>query len=110
MIRIEIKALSVNQAFQGRRFHTKHHKQWSENVSLLLPNKIELPPPPYELFLKFGFSSTLADWDNGIKCFQDSLAKKYGFNDKLIRRGVVETEIVKKGFEFIEFEIKHYAK
>lgn len=38
--------------------------------------------------------------------FQDILSKKYGFNDKLIRKAVVETEIVKRGNEYAEFEIR----
>lgn len=106
--RINIKPLSVNKAFMGRRFHTKKHKEWTNHVLLMLPKNINLPEPPYEIYLKFGFSSSASDWDNPIKQVQDSLSTKYGFNDKLIRRGVVDTEIVKKGQEYFEFEIKHY--
>lgn len=40
----------------------------------------------------------------------DALAKKYQFNDKLIFRGIVEKELVKKGLEYVEFEIKEYKK
>lgn len=102
--RIPIKPLSVNEAFRGRRFHTKEHKIWSKNVNLLLPT-IELPKPPFEIYLKFGFSSAASDFDNPIKQVVDSLAEKYQFNDKLIRRAIIETEIVKKGSEYFEFEI-----
>jgi hypothetical protein len=56
--------------------------------------------------LRFGFSNRLSDWDNPVKPVQDILSKKYGFNDKLIRRAVVETEIVRKGAEYVEFEIQ----
>lgn len=68
--------------------------------------KIIIPEPPFEIYFKFGFSSKASDWDNPIKPIQDILSKKYGFNDKLIRRAVVETEIVKKGKEYFEFELK----
>lgn len=64
-----------------------------------------MPEPPYQIYLKFGFSSKASDWDNCIKQVQDALAEKYSFNDKLIRRGVVDTEIVQKGKEYFEFEI-----
>ena len=71
----------------------------------LLP-KITMPDPPFEIYFKFGFSSNCSDWDNCIKTTQDILAKKYGFNDKLIRRGVVDIDMVDKGKEYFEFEIK----
>jgi len=108
MIRINIKPLSVNSAFKGQRFHTKEHKLWSKAVDLMLPKNYVLPEPPYTIYLKFGFSSAASDWDNCIKQVQDSLAIKYGFNDKLIRRGIVDTEIVKKGQEYFEFSLEHY--
>ena len=73
---------------------------------MLLPNDFILPEPPYQIYLKFAFSSASSDWDNCVKQAQDIIAEKYNFNDKLIRRGVVETVIVKKGFEYFEFELK----
>lgn len=103
MTRIEIKPLSVNDAWKGRRYKTDEYKQYQNTLLWLLP-KIKLPPPPYELHFKFGFSSSASDWDNPIKPTQDILSKRYGFNDKLIRKAVVETEIVPKGKEYIEFE------
>lgn len=107
--RVNIKPLSVNEAFKGRRFHTKEHKVWTKNVLLMLP-KVKLPEPPFEIYLKYGFSSLLSDFDNPTKQVVDSLAAKYGFNDRLIRRGVIDTEIVPKGGEYFEFEIKTLAQ
>jgi len=72
---------------------------------MLLP-RIVLPPPPYKITLMFGFSSSSSDWDNCIKTTQDCLADKYQFNDKLIRRGVVDCEIVPKGMEYFSFKIE----
>ena len=64
-----------------------------------------MPLGRLKIVLKFGFSSKLADWDNPIKPFQDILQKKYKFNDSQIYKAIVIKEIVKKGNEFIEFEI-----
>lgn len=103
--KIELKPLSVNEAFKGKRFKTPAYKLFERNALFMLP-KIDIPPPPYEVYFKFGFSSAASDWDNCIKQTQDVIAKKYGFNDKLIRRGIVDTEIVDKGKEYFEFDIK----
>lgn len=110
MIKIDIKSLSVNEAWKGRRFKTDAYKTYERVVLLLLPKNYEIPESPYELHLEFGFSSDASDWDNPIKPFQDILAKKYKFNDKLIKKGVVTTEKVKKGEEYIKFEIKTLTK
>ena len=107
LCQINIKPLSVNEAFSGRKFHTPAHKKWKLIVGILLPQKMLLPEPPYEIYLKFGFSSKSSDWDNCIKQVQDCIADKYKFNDKLIRKGVVETEIVPKGKEYFSFLLLH---
>jgi Holliday junction resolvase RusA-like endonuclease len=105
MIKIEIKPLSVNGAWKGRRFKTKEYKQYENAVLYMLPRKYDIPDGNLEIRLRFGVSTKAFDWDNGIKQFGDILQKKYGFNDNRIYRGVVEKEIVKKGKEFVEFEI-----
>lgn len=112
MHRIKIKPLSVNDAWQGRRFKTPEHTNYSTALHYLLPHnqKVIIPPGKLEVFYRFGLSSANSDWDNCIKNFQDALAKKYQFNDKLIFRGIVEKELVKKGLEYVEFEIKEYKK
>ena len=103
--RIDIRPLSVNAGYKGRRFKTTEHKQWARSVMFLLP-KIILPPPPYEIYFKFGFSSNSSDYDNAIKHTQDCIATRYRFNDKLIRRAVIDIDIVPKGKEYIEFSLK----
>ncbi len=105
MTRINIKPLSVNEAWKGKRFKTDKYKEYQKTLLWLLP-KIKIPAPPYEIYFRFGFSSSLSDWDNPVKPTQDILCKKYGFDDRLIRRAIIETEIVGKGKEYIEFEIK----
>ncbi len=106
MIKVDIKPLSVNSAWQGRRFKSPAYTAFTKEVMFRLNKiKITLPEPPYQIRFKFGFSSSASDWDNCIKPAQDCLATKYGFNDKLIRKGIVETELVKKGQEYFAFEI-----
>jgi len=106
---VNIKPLSANGAFKGRRFKTKEYIKYQKDLSLILP-KINLPDPPFVLYLEFGFSNSLSDWDNGIKQFQDCLSEKYNFNDRHIYKGVVEKKIVKRGQEYIKFRIEHYEE
>ena len=105
MIRVDIKPLSVNEAFQGRKFKTPKYKAYEYHTLLLLP-KITLPPAPYVIHFEFGLSSLLADWDNPVKPLQDILQKKYGFNDKDIHRAIVDKVKVKKGEEYFKFKIE----
>jgi len=44
MIRLNIKPLSVNQAWQGRRFKTHKYHVFERAVLLMLPN-ITIKPP-----------------------------------------------------------------
>jgi len=110
MCRLNEKPLSVNDAWKGKRYKTDEYKLYQTKLLWLLPKKIDIPDPPFEIYFKFGFSSTLSDWDNPVKPLQDILSKKYGFNDKLIRRGIVDTEIVPIGKEYFEFELKTLKK
>ena len=75
---------------------------------LILPNELKIPEGKLQLNITFGFSSSLNDWDNPIKPFQDILQKKYGFNDSRVYKAIIVKEIVKKGKEFIKFEILKY--
>ncbi len=106
--RVEIKPLSVNQAWQGKRFKTKNYQNYEKEVLLKLHPFTLVIKEPVELIIIVGFSNAASDADNAVKPFLDILQKKYDFNDKYIYRLVVEKVIVKKGEEFIEFFIKNY--
>lgn len=101
--------MSVNAAWQGKRFKTKDYLSYERAVLLMLP-KLKLPASPFILTLEFGFSSPLADLSNPIKLFEDILQKKYDFNDKEIYKIVATKCHVKKGQEFINFKIEHYER
>ncbi len=107
-MRISIKPLSVNNAWQGKRFKTPKYKAFERDLlSILKPLKVP-KNEPLELNYIFGFSSKLCDLGNPEKLVTDILCKKYGFNDNQIYRITLEKEIVPKGAEFIDFEIKSY--
>ena len=104
-MRIQIKPLSVNEAWQGKRFKTKKYKQFERDMLLMLPSlKIDFKPP-LTLQITFGFSSSLSDIDNPLKPLLDCLQKKYGFNDRDIYEITVKKEIVTSGEDFIEVKI-----
>ena len=106
---IKIKPLSVNKAWKGRRYKTQEYKNYEKTLLWTLP-RIKIPDPPYFISYIFGFSSSLSDADNPVKPFQDVISKKYGFNDKLIKKFLVEVKDVKKGEEFVEFKIETLKK
>lgn len=104
-MKIEIKPLSVNDAWQGRRFKTGKYKAFEKQMLLMLPPlKIN-----FKALLKidvvFGFSSKGSDVDNGLKPTLDVLQKKYGINDNRIYEINLKKEIVPKGKEFIKLSI-----
>jgi len=108
MTRIDIKPLSVNKAWQGKRYKTKDYKTYEKAVYHLLPI-LTIPEGPLSIYLEFGFSNSQADWDNPIKPFQDILQFKYAFNDSRIHEAHVKKVKVKKGCEYISFSIQELA-
>lgn len=109
MRKINIKPLSVNECWKGRRFKTNEYKQYEKDVLLMLP-KINICDAPYKITIEFAFSSTLADIDNPLKPFLDILQKKYNINDRDVYELNVIKTIITKGKEFIEFNIESYGK
>jgi len=105
--KVDIKPLSVNNAWQGRRFKSPEYTAYEKEVLLKLQAfDLSNVKEPLELSMVVGLSNTASDVDNVVKPFVDILQKKYGFNDKYIYRLIVEKKIVVKGAEFIEFYIK----
>jgi Holliday junction resolvase RusA-like endonuclease len=108
MIKLNIKPLSVNKAWQGKRFKTPLYKSYETKMLLMLPKSIGKIPEQIEINITFGFSNKASDIDNGVKPFLDILQKKYGFNDSQIYRLNIHKVLTDKGLDFIEFEIKKY--
>jgi len=109
MNRIAVKALSINRAYQGRRFSTPELFSFKKELFYLLPKGIQIPEGKLQVSYTFGVSSKESDGDNLIKAFQDCLADHYGFNDKKIYKWNVEKVDVEKGQEFICFKIDAFA-
>ncbi len=79
---VPLKPLSVNQAWQGRRFKTPAYKQYERDLGLLLPalpapmsDKLELT---VEFFLR---NAELFDIDNPMKPLWDVMTKKGIYHD-----------------------------
>jgi hypothetical protein len=101
-IKLDIKPLSVNEAFQGKRYKTNKYNTYESKVLALLPD-IEIKR--FErLKLVFGVSSRLADLDNPTKLIIDIIQKKYKVNDRELIYLELHKVITKKGFEFVEIE------
>lgn len=107
MITINIKPLSVNGAWKGKKYKTKEYTMYIRDCLLLLP-KIDVPDGKLSVKYVFGMSK-MTDIDNPIKPLQDILQKAYGFDDNRIYHLVAEKKVVKKGEEFISFEINEYV-
>lgn len=105
MEQLDIKPLSVNEAYRGRRFSTDAMKGFKKHVLLSLKPK-QIPEGKLKINLEWGFSSKASDIDNPIKAFLDCLQVKYGFNDNRVYEMNLKKHIVPKGKEFIKYEIK----
>jgi Holliday junction resolvase RusA-like endonuclease len=106
-MKVNIKPLSVNECWTGRRFKTQKYKSYEHELYNKL-RKLDVPKGKLIITVTFGVSSKNADWDNPIKPFQDILQFKYKFNDRQVYKGIVEKVDVKKGSEFIDFKIESY--
>lgn len=103
IINLKVKPLSVNNAWQGKRFKTLAYKTYEKKVLSMLPN-IEIKEFK-QLKITYGFSNMMSDIDNPTKLVLDILQKKYGVNDRDLIYLVLHKEKTSKGSEFIEIEL-----
>jgi Holliday junction resolvase RusA-like endonuclease len=102
IINLNIKPLSVNKAWQGKRFKSPEYKKYEIQVLKMLPN-IEIKEFK-RLKITYGFSNMMSDIDNPTKLVLDLLQKKYNVNDRDLIYLVLHKEKTKKGEEFIEID------
>ena len=107
MNKLNIKPLSVNECWQGKRFKTIDYKQYERDLLLMLPKKT-FKFDKFSIEIEFGFSTILADIDNPLKPFIDILQKKYAINDRDVYSLSVTKKVVHKGSEYIKFKISDY--
>lgn len=104
-VNLALAPLSVNKAYRGRRFATNDLKCFKRDLSRLLP-KTTVIDGKLQFIATFGISDR-SDLDNCLKTTLDCLAEHYGFNDKQVYEIRVTKEKVKRGSEFIEFELNN---
>jgi len=102
--------LSVNDAWEGRRFKTPEYKEFEEICLYTLPKKrmlrgiVEIE---YRFHLKYHKTS---DYDNFIKCFQDILVKRgYIEDDRFIYKATIYKIPSEREQDRIEVIIKPYT-
>lgn len=75
-VEVNIKPLSINRAWQGRKYRTKEYKAYQEEMHYLLPNK-EMIKGKIAVFLTFYLKNpTQCDVDNFIKPILDIFKNK----------------------------------
>ena len=106
MVTLNIKPLSVNDAWQGKRFKTQKYKSFEQHMLEILPDMDIDPQADLKVTLEFGMSSSASDLDNPVKCTIDCLQKKFLFNDKKIQMLIITKTKTTKGNEYIKFKIE----
>lgn len=103
-ITINIKPMSVNRAYKGRKYKTPGYTGYTEHILLCLnaytPPDIDFKKP-FGISYTFGMSSRAGDVDNPVKPLQDILSRKYGFNDNMVYEIRAYKRIVPKEQEFV---------
>ena len=112
MNRIKYKPISVNRAWQGRRFKSDGYKIFKRDLCILLTMfkkklKNKLIGKPLFAHYRWGVSNFRSDVDNPTKPFQDVLFDRLypETDDHKVEVMLLEKVPVKKGDEFIEFHV-----
>jgi Holliday junction resolvase RusA-like endonuclease len=108
LMRIKAVPLTANRLWKGRKFKTALYLEYEQELFYKLPKLVIDPNKKLKLDITFGFSNKLCDLSNPLKAFEDILQKKYGFNDRNVVEIHLRKDIVKKGEEYIDFNIKPY--
>lgn len=106
MPRIDIKPISANQCWQGRRFKTPEYKIWRLSVGILMKKHKRFSQGKYEVNLRvYTRYCATSDVDNFIKPALDSLVESGIIpDDKYIQK--VTCEKFKSDTDYFEYEIK----
>ena len=102
---LNVKPLSVNQCWQGRRYKTKAYKQYEKALLQILPKYDLSGLNNIKISIEFGFSNSNIDIDNPLKPILDILQKKMFFNDRCVYELNVKKTITKKKEEYIKINI-----
>ena len=107
--KIDLKPLSVNKAWQGRRYKSEDYKKYEVDVCRLLSGTEKAPDGMLEVTYWFYMKNhKLADNDNPVKPLQDILKLRGIIKDD---RYIYVTHIYKipSEIDYIEVEIKPFS-
>ena len=108
MHKIDTKSFSTNMMYRGRKSKSYKYLNWQEHMMCILPDHT-IPEGKLKLEVEVGLSNMGADLDNFAgKAFIDTLSNKHGFNDNRIYQILMTKVKVKKGAEYIKYNIKGY--
>lgn len=103
--KLNIKPLSINKAFQGRRFKTSDANNYDKQLALLLP-KEKVVGEYFRVSYNFHLINfSITDADNLVKMLQDAVVRREIIPDD---RRIVEYKIKKfpSDTDYIEVEIE----
>jgi Holliday junction resolvase RusA-like endonuclease len=107
--RIDIKPLSVNAAWKGRRFKTAEYQQYERDMEILLPRDNQHWDEPIEVDYVFYLKNAArTDVDNLIKPLQDILVRTEIITDDRLIMSMNATKI-KDQRDRVEITIRPYA-
>lgn len=105
LVRIPLKPVSINSAFQGKRFKTVACRQYcSDFMKVTRAHKkiMGYVQVEYHLYIN---NHSRTDWDNQIKVLQDMLVKRgYLEDDRKIYKAVVYKIPSKEDFVVVEIK------
>jgi len=104
-MKIDLKPVSINEAFQGKRFKTQKCKDFEQQFFFLAKKK-KMIKGIVEVEYKFHLKNhKMADYDNYIKILQDMIVKcGYIEDDRKIYKATIYK--IKSKTDYIEFKIK----
>lgn len=106
--KIDLRPLSVNEAWQGRRFKTKAYKEYEKNLLSLLP-QMKAIEKPYSVIIYFYFGSPMRDIDNPVKLILDVMQKKWKWlNDRDIIQIKLKKFSTDKGNDHFYYRIESF--
>lgn len=92
MVKILIRPLSINRAWQGRKFKTKEYDQYISDMFYLLPKELKIDPENLHFIFHLKQTTFLkADVDNFIKPLLDIMVKKGILeDDRFVKKITIE--------------------
>ena len=105
---VECKPLSINKAFQGRRFKSKEYIKYEKELMYLLPKQKERIDGKFAIHIDFYVKNVNGcDVDNFVKCFLDILKKaEYIKDDRYMYWLSARKHKAKAGEDRIKFKIE----